>query len=167
MELTKREVYIGVGALVVIVAAITFIYMRDGGTFGKLATSSGERVIPRKDVDVPAMTAVMQQVLERSSGFQLLVSYTDNGFEPAYASIKAGDTVRFTNNSAQELWVSAAAVNDANVYPGSGNTCGQSDFDSCVRLQPREFWEFTFDEAGTWGYQNLTATEDTATLDVK
>ena len=43
------------------------------------------------------------QALEKTSGFQALVSYTDQGFEPQMTTVKKGDTVRFTNNSSNSL----------------------------------------------------------------
>ena len=158
MEMTKKEVYLGVGALVVIAASLGYMYVRDGANLGMFATSSTP-VETAKVEEVPPMTDAMQQVLETSKGFQLLVSYTDDGFEPSTATVRVGDTVRFTNNSSGELWVSAAAVEGGTVYPRGGDVCGQSAFDSCVRLQPKEFWEFTFEKAGTWGYKNVARAE--------
>ncbi len=96
----------------------------------------------------PPMTETMKTVLEKSSGFQALVSYTDRGFEPQALSIKQGGTVRFTNNSPREIWVASVGV----PYPSGSADCGQSAFDSCVVLKPLEFWEFTFNEKGEWTY---------------
>ncbi len=112
------------------------------------------------------MTASMQAVLEASKGFSLFVSYTDNGFEPAEASIKKGETVRFTNNSSQKLWVSAVQKNGV-LYPGNGASCGQSAFDTCMGLEPYEIWEFTFSEAGVWGYRNNVEQTHVGVIQVK
>jgi plastocyanin len=100
----------------------------------------------------PPMTETMKAVLATSKGFQHLVSYTNNGFEPSKLTIKAGETVRFTNNSSGNLRVTALAW-DGKIYPGNGQ-CSRSKLDSCVSLQPQEFWEFTFDAAGAWGFAN-------------
>ncbi len=116
---------------------------------------------------IPPLTPEMQQVLATSHGFQALVSYTDRGFEPASASIKKGDTIRFTNNSSQDLWISAAGTAAGKVYPGTGNDCGASAFDSCLVLKPHEFWEFTFTLAGTWSYRNNLNPNDTGVVKVK
>lgn len=89
--------------------------------------------------------------LAQSKGFQYLVSYTERGFEPATLAIQKGETVRFTNNSNEGMWV--AATGDK-LYPSVVNGCGSSALDTCKALQSGEFWEFTFGVAGTWGYQN-------------
>ncbi len=156
--MTQKELYLGVGALVVIALSFYLLYAESG-----LEAIRGS---DHQEQEVPAMTALMKEVLEKSTGFQLLVSYTDRGFEPAHASIKVGDAVRFTNNSSRELWVSSAAVHSANIYPGGADSCGQSSFDSCVTLQPKEFWEFTFEESGRWGYINVAETSHSAALEV-
>jgi plastocyanin len=111
----------------------------------------------------PPFTAEVKAALAASKGFQILVSYTDRGFEPAFATIKAGDAVRFTNNSSHDLWI-AAAGGAGSAYPGDGNNCGQSAFDSCRVLKYGEFWEFTFATAGTWSYQNNRDTKMTGVV---
>ncbi len=98
----------------------------------------------------PPFTDAVRAQLAASHGFQELLSYTDRGFEPLHYSIKRGDTVRFTNNSQEKLWV--AADGDA-VYPITGD-CGSSALDSCTPIGPGEFWEFTFTEGGTWTVVN-------------
>lgn len=101
----------------------------------------------------PPVTPALEKRIAESRGFQALVSYTERGFEPSVATIKRGDTVRFTNNNAgSTLWV-AATADSGSLYPGSGD-CGQSSFDSCVAVSPGEFWEFTFEEIGTWSFKN-------------
>ncbi len=115
----------------------------------------------------PALTPEIIAMLEKSAGFRVLVSYTDHGFEPSTATIKKGETVRFTNNSNREVWVSATDTVTGGVYPGSGNDCGQSVFDSCQTLAPGEFWEFTFDQSGIWGYQNHNTVTDSGAVIVK
>ena len=101
----------------------------------------------------PPMTDTMKMVLTKSVGFSQLVSYTDRGFEPATVTIHTGESVRFTNNSHIPLWIASISTAQHPLYPGQ-SPCGGSTFDSCVTLQPKEFWEFTFTHAGTWGYQN-------------
>ncbi len=159
MEMTRKDVYLGTGAIIVIVVCTYLLYT--DGQFVKMESEDTALV-----EEVPAMTALMKEVLEKSTGFQLLVSYTDGGFQPSHASIKRGDTVRFTNNSSGEVWVSAAAVHNGNIFPGGPSSCGQSAFDSCTALQPKEFWEFTFDESGTWGYINVANPTHDAALEV-
>jgi plastocyanin len=116
----------------------------------------------------PPLTAEVKAQLAASKGFQVLVSYTNRGFEPSTATIKKGDTIRFTNNSGGDLWVASAGTSGGKVYPaGSGNECGQSAFDSCRAIKEGEFWEFTFTTTGTWGYQNNRDRKMTGTVRVK
>lgn len=92
--------------------------------------------------------------------FHVLVSATDNGFSPSAVTIKRGETVRFVNNqSVAAMWVASAVHPTHTVYPGSGiakcGTAAQSEiFDTCRGLNLGEFWEFTFENAGSWGYHN-------------
>jgi plastocyanin len=98
--------------------------------------------------------------------FTLLVSYTDRGFEPSSASIDAGETVRFTNNSSADLWVAADGTL-GKIYPGTGNECGQSALDTCKTLAPGEFWQFTFNEQGTWGFHDSRNAAHTGVITVQ
>lgn len=92
--------------------------------------------------------------------FRALVSATDDGFSPAEVTIKKGETVRFVNNqSAAALWVASALHPTHTVYPNSGIAkCGtpaqEGIFDTCRGLKAGEFWEFTFENTGSWGYHN-------------
>ncbi len=102
----------------------------------------------------PPFTEEIAAQLAASKGFAALVSYTDNGFEPKTATIQAGETIRFTNNSSGDMWVASSAQAGA-IYPGQG-VCGQSVFDVCKAISRGMFYEFTFNERGTWGYHDNT-----------
>jgi plastocyanin len=93
----------------------------------------------------------------------MFISYTNAGFEPASASIKKGDTVRFTNNSSHALWIASAPTGSETIYPGTSN-CGGGAFDTCMPLNPGDFWEFTFTQSGAWGYQNNLNKSDVAIM---
>ena len=114
----------------------------------------------------PPMTDHMQQVLDASHGFAQFVSYTDNGFEPADTTVRAGEAIRFTNNSSHSMWIMSSG-GDGGVYPSIGETCGQTAFDTCVELPPHEIWEFTFSAKGTWVYRNNAFKEHVAVVRVK
>ena len=72
--------------------------------------------------------------------FNALASYIDGTFEPKNVAIKAGQTIRFVNNSTDDL-----------------NLCGTA-FTSCTTLKPGQYWQFTFTKAGTWTYDNKLQT---------
>ncbi len=112
------------------------------------------------------MTESMKRVFEASKGFNALISFTDNGFEPANITIKKGQTIRFTNNSSKDMWI-AAGGDGGNVYPDTGEGCGESALDTCGPLAPNEIWELTFDYSGTWSYRNNSNREFTGVIRVE
>ncbi len=105
-----------------------------------------------RQTPAPPSAQVLQQLAQNPT-FQYLISYTDKGFQPNVLKIKEGQTVRFTNNSTQSLWVASIGSASSQIYPGT-STCGGSTFDSCETLKPGDFWEFTFTTPGTWSFQN-------------
>lgn len=102
--------------------------------------------------NAPALSTTTRKVLAKSQGFQALVSVTDRGFEPSDVSVARGQTIRFTNNGTENIRISSRLSESGDVYPGTSAECAASTFDTCVEIAPREFWEFTFDESGVWGY---------------
>ena len=87
--------------------------------------------------------------------FHALVEYTDNGFTPASVTISQGDTIRFVNNSSRGVWVGGDNHPTHTIYPeSSASDCLGTSFDTCRALQAGEFWEFTFNHKGSWGYHN-------------
>lgn len=100
---------------------------------------------------IPAYSSSTEAKLAASKGFQTLVSYTDQGFEPGEVTITKGQTIRFTNNSSSDVWI--AATGDT-LYPRGATGCGSSALDSCAPFAPQDFWEFTFEKKGEWGIVN-------------
>jgi len=149
-------------AIIVLVLAL--------GSYGYLvappreSTQSREASAPMK---APPLTPQITAQLEKSRGFQALVSYTDRGFEPATVTIKKGQTVRFTNNSSDDVWIAASSAGGGKLYPRVQDECGSSTFDTCKGQRPQEFWEFTFDIAGTWGYADNLHKGNTGIVVVK
>lgn len=104
------------------------------------------------------------EMLAKSNGFSVLISYTDGGFESSNVTLTVGQTVRFTNNSSHDLWVASDAAKSP-AYPGSSD-CGSSALDSCHVLKPHDFWEFTFNKKGTWNFVNNLDKTKTGTVHV-
>ena len=143
-------------AILLAVAAATYVFGMNYVALSRTAApAASDDSAPR-----PQDYASAQQ------GFQYLVSYTADGFVPNALSVKKGETVRFTNNSGGGLWVASAALPGGDVYPGQSD-CGASAFDSCTPLKPQEFWEFTFDAAGTWSYKNNSDSTKTGVIKVQ
>ena len=100
---------------------------------------------------IPSFATSTREKLAASHGFQYLISYTDQGFEPAQLALKLGETVRFTNNSSHDIWIAASG---SPLYPAVVNGCGSSELDSCSPFPPQDFWEFTFGVPGNWEVVN-------------
>ena len=151
--------------LVLLVVALVLVY----GTFlifgAPSPTFNPIRVNVNEYVPGPPSPEVVA-ILEKSRGFEVLISYEDNGFWPKEATIRRGESVRFFNASSQDVWIAAAGADTSPVYPGTSE-CGASLFDSCKALQPRDFWEFTFEKEGVWNYQNNLEKRDTGIVRVE
>ena len=160
MSRTQAYIYILIIVAVVIAAVAVLAHPAFTASPATATQTSNDGRIPQ-----PPLTDAVEAQLAASPDFQDLVSYTDQGFEPATLSIQKGDTVRFTNNSHESLWI--AAVGGIGAYPGGENSCGTSALDSCHVLQPGEFWEFTFDVAGTWSYLNNVDKTNTGVVNVQ
>lgn len=97
--------------------------------------------------------------------FHALVEYTDDGFSPATVTIGKGETVRFVNNSSRDVWVGGDNHPTHTLYPErSDSDCLGTSFDTCRSLQAAEFWEFTFNHTGEWGYHNHVRARDGGTI---
>lgn len=143
-------------ALLLGFVAVVWYFTKPGGVMLQSAQDSGKSLatqIREGTVPMPVFSSSTQMKLEKSDGFQHLVSYTDGGFEPAHLTMKRGEVVRFTNNSSSDLWIGPDGSN-VQIYPKSGATCGSSALDSCEPFTPQDFWEFTFDAAGEWHVVN-------------
>lgn len=84
------------------------------------------------------------------------VAYGPNGFAPAEITIKKGDTVTWTNQSTNAMWVASAMHPAHAAYSGTTlaqhcNDAADVSFDQCKNGSS---YSFTFDKAGTWGYHN-------------
>lgn len=158
----KRELRLLV--LLLAILFVAFVWYLVAGAPRQNVPSSAQQTTSA--TTPPPYTPEIAAQLAKSHGFQMIVSYTDRGFEPPSTSIKAGETVRFTNNSSHTLWIAAVGTEGHSIYPGTSD-CGATAFDTCRALKPLEFWEFTFTQSGTWGYQNNLNKNDTATIRVK
>ncbi|QQG50206.1 MAG: cupredoxin domain-containing protein [Candidatus Berkelbacteria bacterium] len=86
------------------------------------------------------------------------IAYTDNGFSPDSATVKAGTKVIFRNDSSNPLWVASD--------PHPTHT-GMPGLDAGKNLAKGESFSFTFNEVGAWGYHNHSDTSDTGKITVE
>lgn len=84
------------------------------------------------------------------------VTYGSTGFSPSSVTVRAGDTVRFVNESGASMWVASdehpthtqyAGTTRSEHCAGSANTA----FDQC---ESGNTYSFTFEKAGSWNYHN-------------
>lgn len=97
------------------------------------------------------------------------VTYGASGFSPATVTIKRGETVTFTNQSGQKMWVATGPHPAHTGYAGTPlaehcpDTAGTA-FDQCAAT---DSYSFTFEKAGTWKYHNHYLSSDTGTIIVE
>lgn len=160
-----RELAKQLGLLIVVLVVIAVILTIFGAWPSQQenipAVTSATSTLP---IPTPPSAAVLQQLAQHPS-VQDLVSYTGNGFEPNSLSVKKGGTVRFTNNSNEDLWIASIGTDANDIYPGT-SSCGGSTFDSCQTLHPGDFWEFTFTAPGSYTFQNNLDKTKTATITI-
>jgi len=164
----NKRAYIAIALVVVIAVVSVLAFSGSSLQATPAAAENAPATPPVTATDTPVSSPAPETVAApvNSNGFQYLISYTDGGFEPLSLLVKKGETVRFTNNSQGGLWVASVARPGATVYPGRSD-CGASAFGTCAALKPGDFWEFTFDVAGTWSYKNISDSSKTGTVTVK
>ncbi len=81
------------------------------------------------------------------------IYYNDGGFDKASVTIAKGETVKFVNNTDNDLWVASDPHPRHTDLPG---------FDALGRANDE--YVFTFDKAGTWKYHNHSAASREATV---
>lgn len=73
------------------------------------------------------------------------VEYISGGFNPSSITIKAGETVTWTNKDTGDVWVASNPHPIHTDYPG---------FDAKKNIPSGGTYSFTFTKVGTWGYHN-------------
>lgn len=73
------------------------------------------------------------------------VSYKDGEFNPNKLTVKKGTTVKFINQSNDQMWVAS------NPHPVHTDLPG---FDELEATGNRGSYEYAFIKVGTWGYHN-------------
>lgn len=138
--------------------------MMEDGTIKELDKSSTKTQV---EVEASGSTSsfAVQEEPQGDPIFHALVEYTDEGFSPATLSIKSGETVRFINNSSQGVWIGGDNHPSHTIYPEkTSSDCLGTAFDTCRALQSGEFWEFTFNSVGSWGYHNHVRAREGGTI---
>jgi len=107
-------------------------------------------------VPVPGSEGVDEMIVSTIEEEQT-VTYTGSGFTPASITVAVGDTVTFTNESVNDMWVASAVHPSHKVYGGTtrsehcDNGADNPAFDQC---SAGDSYSFTFDKIGSWKYHN-------------
>ncbi|MCH7597931.1 hypothetical protein IID27_02720 [Patescibacteria group bacterium] len=121
----------------------------------------GGLVVTEKETEVVESEEVTEE------GTQTIVMYTDKGFSPETIEIENGQTVRWVNDSSQNLWVASAVHPTHTLYPQKADSdCLGSSFDACTGIAPGSSFEFTFNESGSWTYHNHLSIDKIGTVNV-
>jgi plastocyanin len=103
-----------------------------------------------------------------------VITLTDSGFSPASVTVAVGETVRFVNDSSRGMWVASDNHPTHTEYDGTStrehcvdgkDTTGT--FDECSAAANGDFWDYTFQKAGTFGFHNHVSASNTGTVIVK
>jgi plastocyanin len=86
------------------------------------------------------------------------IEYIDDGFFPKEITIKKGRVITFINKGNNLMWVASDDHPSHMIYP---------EFDAKRGYSNQEYFTFTFDKIGKWGYHNHLKSSDKATIIVE
>lgn len=141
--------------------------------FSANLASAPSNEAPAQESAVESTGTIMENEEDGGPAFKV-ITFTDNGFSPATVTITRGETVRFINDSSRSMWVGADEHPTHTEYDGTstrehcvnGMNTGNS-FDQCASVAKGEFWDFTFEKTGTFGYHNHVGASNTGTIVVE
>lgn len=136
---------LSIAALIIVICGIYAIVMQK-----HVSPAETDKIQMGRPIAPPSAAVIKQ--LQESKGFQALVSFTDDGFEGATTTIKAGQSVRFTDNSSASVWIGEITPSDTPQNPNT-QSCDVF-FNSCHALQTGEFIEFSFPNPGIYYYMD-------------
>ncbi|HEY0948289.1 MAG TPA: hypothetical protein VGE53_02280 [Candidatus Paceibacterota bacterium] len=103
-----------------------------------------------------------------------VVTLTDSGFTPSTLTVNAGETVRFINESSRGMWVGSDDHPTHTDYDGTATRehCANGmatngTFDQCASVNKGDYWDYTFERAGSFGYHNHVGASNTGTIVVR
>lgn len=124
---------------------------------GMAATAMAWLVLqPGNKVAVPE-TESSDQPMEQSAGSEVVIKYTDSGFEPSAIAAKKGDTLRVENESSGSLEFSS---DDHPMHTDNPEL-------NMSPLASGESGVLVLTRSGEWGIHNHVKDEDTAYITVE
>lgn len=161
----KTFIIIVITVVVILVAIIAGFRLSsdEESDLGDEATTTAETTVSDSSTEKSARTETKTQVPAKTPtgpiAYDVLITYTNQGFVPNSVEVKAGTSVRFINKSdgAMRIWsVENASV--PNYY---------ADLKQSGSVGNGGVFDFTFPRAGTWLYQNLNNTSKVGVVIVK
>ena len=153
----KKTFYIAGILVVVLVLGFAF-----GGSYLQPSAPSGQ--IGQQPSWPSQPVSVGESVTVETTGQQAqptatthTVEITSSGFSPSSLTIKAGDTVTWTNKGTSMRRPASNFHPTHTIYPETGGCVG-SKFDACANLANGESFSFIFTQMGTWGYHDHIGT---------
>jgi len=140
--------WLGVTVLVIIVAL--------GGWYAFSHPTTG----------TPAMNTVQATTTDTGASSLMppapaTVTYTDTGFSPTSITVAEGQSVTFTNQSSESMWVASNQHPSHTGYDGTNRSAhcaasytGTTPLDECAAAPTGGSYTFTFTKTGSWGYHN-------------
>lgn len=142
--------------------------------FAWYAFSAKQAAAPTETATTTTESMMQEEAPVADSEFAVLVTLTDSGFSPASVTVRAGDTVRFVNQSSRGMWVATDEHPTHTEYDGTstrehcvdGRTTNDT-FDQCQQTPAGSFWDYTFEKRGTFGFHNHVGASHTGTVVVE
>lgn len=152
-----NKIFVIILVLVVIITGGYFLAQNKTAQAPEETSTSG---MPVPGTNTPEM--IVEQVGETDKSSEIdqnVITYSDAGYLPSILTIKAGDTVTFKNQSAQNMWT-ASAMHPAHIlYSGTSLSehcpdATNNSFDACKGTPSGDSWSFTFTKVGAWPYHD-------------
>lgn len=124
---------------------------------------------PQTDSPAPAPTPQPSPEPVGKLPYDAVVVFDGGRFIPDLVTIIEGGTVRFINASDKntKMWIASDNHPIHDRYPMKDeDTCNGNTFDQCEAVDVGEYWDFTFERTGTWGYHNHVAAKYTGDVRV-
>ncbi|OGG56594.1 hypothetical protein A2680_04620 [Candidatus Kaiserbacteria bacterium RIFCSPHIGHO2_01_FULL_55_37] len=135
--------------------------------FAFWSTSSKDTSSYTPESAQPPGRGVVGNAKSDTDPYDVLITYTTDGYSPRDITIEKGKRVRFLNKSSEETWPASGIHPTHTLYPEKTSAdCLGSSFDSCAALKNGEFFDFTFNYPGTWNFHDHLHPYDTGSITV-
>lgn len=114
----------------------------------KVAQTPQENTTVNSAVSKAIVSPVSQNKESVKSTYDYIVTLTNKGYNPEKIEIRAGQTVRFLNNSNFAMRIASNPYPTQDIY---------SEMNQNITVGKGGFYDFMFLKVGAWGYHNHTS----------